>query len=357
MTDRILDVLRAGYETKRINPNFDMSSNDRRIERTIVQEMLAGNVADAVWQYNLINAFKHGYLRGANALYQQNIAALNPNVDIGKLERNHTAADLRGLSEHTKQRLFDMTSATFNFSKTRTSYTIDEDLLNSMDPRSYTDLPTRAFMSTPSYAFMIRNTIGRFSGAFVCYLSDSPNEEPSRLVISANHVSRDELLNLGKDEVPEIRAMRFVVDLKNEYVTLSGISASDDWDILMLVNAVLMICAKNVSIEPGSTRVAAQKSFKSIGPLSYVDKPDHTVIGTVEGAALRANTQYMRATASDGDDKIKRAAHMRRAHWHHYWTGPRDQTENRKIILHWVAPTFVSGTENEAITNHAVTAD
>jgi hypothetical protein len=176
-------------------------------------------------------------------------------------------------------------------------------------------------------------------------------------VIAAYRVSQDDLRSLGKDSFPKMDATRCVIDLTHDYISCSELYASSDRDQLMIINAVLMICAKNVSINPSPARIAGKKSFKSIGPLSYVDKPDHTVIGTVEGAALRANTQYMRATASDGDDKIKRAAHMRRAHWHHYWTGPRDQPENRKIILHWVAPTFVSGTENEAITNHAVTAD
>lgn len=358
MTDRILDVLRAGYETKRINPNFDMSSNHREIERVAVQEMLAGNIADAVWQYELINAYKLGYLRGAHALYKQNIAALNPNVDISKLEHEPDAFGyLNDDDADEKQRFFDRTSAIFNFSKTRTSYTIDEDLLNSTDHCACASVPTRAFMSTPSYAYMIRNTIGSFNGAFVCYLSDSPNEEPNKIVISAYQVSQDELHSLGKDAFPKMNVTRCVIELTHEYIDLSELYSQNARDQLMITNAVLMICAKNVSIEPSPVRVASQKKFKSIGPLSYADKPDHVVVGTVEGAALRANAQYMRATASEGDDKIKRAAHMRRAHWHHYWTGPRDQPENRKIILHWAAPTFVSGTENEVITNHAVTAD
>lgn len=35
--------------------------------------------------------------------------------------------------------------------------------------------------------------------------------------------------------------------------------------------------------------------------------------------------------------------HVRRAHWHHYWTGPRNQPDERKLVLRWVHPTLVGG--------------
>ncbi len=38
--------------------------------------------------------------------------------------------------------------------------------------------------------------------------------------------------------------------------------------------------------------------------------------------------------------------HMRRAHWHHYWTGKRDG--KRTLILKWVAPSFVNADSGES---------
>lgn len=32
--------------------------------------------------------------------------------------------------------------------------------------------------------------------------------------------------------------------------------------------------------------------------------------------------------------------HMRRAHWHHFWTGKKG--EERKLILKWIAPSFIN---------------
>ena len=39
--------------------------------------------------------------------------------------------------------------------------------------------------------------------------------------------------------------------------------------------------------------------------------------------------------------------HTRRGHWHHYWTGTKD---NRKLILKWTAPIFVGGSSDNIIT-------
>ena len=42
-------------------------------------------------------------------------------------------------------------------------------------------------------------------------------------------------------------------------------------------------------------------------------------------------------------------AHVRRAHWHHYWTG-KGRTE---LVLRWIAPTLVGSGEKPA-TIHRV---
>ena len=43
---------------------------------------------------------------------------------------------------------------------------------------------------------------------------------------------------------------------------------------------------------------------------------------------------------------IKKRPHVRRAHWHHYWTGP-----GRTVLeVRWLEPVFVMGTEEEIDT-------
>lgn len=68
-------------------------------------------------------------------------------------------------------------------------------------------------------------------------------------------------------------------------------------------------------------------------------------VGVRIGAEFR---KYKRAEADTSQGATGRASspspHMRRGHWHHYWTGPLDG--DRKLILKWTAPVFVGGAQN-----------
>lgn len=45
-----------------------------------------------------------------------------------------------------------------------------------------------------------------------------------------------------------------------------------------------------------------------------------------------------------------KSPHSRRGHWHHFWTGKMN-TDERKLTLKWVAPTFVNGVSNTLNVN------
>lgn len=45
-----------------------------------------------------------------------------------------------------------------------------------------------------------------------------------------------------------------------------------------------------------------------------------------------------------------KSPHSRKGHWHHFWTGKRG-TEERKLILKWVAPMFINGGTDEVSVN------
>lgn len=68
-------------------------------------------------------------------------------------------------------------------------------------------------------------------------------------------------------------------------------------------------------------------------------------VGTRVGAAFR-KTKKGGSTQSNSRDHgetvgIKKRPHIRRAHWHHFWTGKRDSDE-RKLIVKWVPPTAIN---------------
>lgn len=80
-------------------------------------------------------------------------------------------------------------------------------------------------------------------------------------------------------------------------------------------------------------------------------------VGLRIGASIRTyrNQQAISELDSDEDDapteegRQQRSPrpHVRRAHWHSFWTGPRDG--DRKLVLRWLPPTPVNVTEAEQL--------
>lgn len=55
--------------------------------------------------------------------------------------------------------------------------------------------------------------------------------------------------------------------------------------------------------------------------------------------AEQANTRH------NGDDRNRPRVHVRRAHWHSYWTGPKG-TEQKRVVK-WLPPVIVNGTSDD----------
>src|SRR5690606_20327969 len=55
------------------------------------------------------------------------------------------------------------------------------------------------------------------------------------------------------------------------------------------------------------------------------------------GAALRSALREHRASSGPTERRSPRP-HIRSAHWHAYWAGPRADPDKRRIILHWLPP-------------------
>lgn len=69
-------------------------------------------------------------------------------------------------------------------------------------------------------------------------------------------------------------------------------------------------------------------------------------VGYRVGALLRkgAAARY-RSSAADGESGRTVIPHLRRAHWHHYWTGPKSDPEKRELVVRWIHPVLVGGKE------------
>jgi hypothetical protein len=112
---------------------------------------------------------------------------------------------------------------------------------------------------------------------------------------------------------------------------------------------VLYICCDEPDIimpeEPGlRPSYPAPTKIKGGERLFSPPKPRVWMVGTVIAETLREASCRETAQRSGGDGVLKKAAretHIRRAHWHGYWKGPRNG--DRTYYYKWLPPTLIFG--------------
>jgi hypothetical protein len=122
-----------------------------------------------------------------------------------------------------------------------------------------------------------------------------------------------------------------------------------------LISILLWLCSAHPEIsglDPlrGFRTKKTKKGIRTFGP----DQPRVYEVAYRIGAALRLDREAMaRGGQGDGSHASPRP-HIRRAHWHAFWTGPRaapgkEQPTERKLILKWIAPIAVCVGTNDPI--------
>lgn len=123
---------------------------------------------------------------------------------------------------------------------------------------------------------------------------------------------------------------------------------------------VLYLCAENSEIKknPEQDTFMRRSSLIIRDRYAEIRKWD---VGVRIGQAVRRYKQASSVIADtdqrqQGHSHASPRPHLRRGHWHNYWTGPTDG--ERKLILKWTAPTFVGVSDEEIpVVIHAVDSD
>ncbi|MDO8845605.1 hypothetical protein [Methylicorpusculum sp.] len=107
-----------------------------------------------------------------------------------------------------------------------------------------------------------------------------------------------------------------------------------------LISLLLYICSDVPEIdsdrEPGTSPKRPQRTKTKRGWRWFpADKPRVWSVGREIGELLRTNTE----TVKDTGRSVK--THVRRGHWHGFWTGPRDG--ERRFNYQWLMPMVVGG--------------
>jgi hypothetical protein len=123
--------------------------------------------------------------------------------------------------------------------------------------------------------------------------------------------------------------------------------------LLTALNMYLYICSDGADVQPNPEQSKiTRRSSVICDKFREVEVQD---VGFRIGAVLRktktSNQQSERETG--GGSHTAKRQHIRRGHWHHYWTGSRSAPEERKLILKWTHPMLVggaSGNNNDSVT-------
>lgn len=111
-----------------------------------------------------------------------------------------------------------------------------------------------------------------------------------------------------------------------------------------LVSLLLYLCSANGEIESVDERVPSKpkpKKTKKGLRLFPPNRPTTWDVGVRMGAAIRKAKIAIESEDRGGTHASPRP-HVRRAHWHTYWTGPRKDPQKRKPILKWLSPILVN---------------
>jgi hypothetical protein len=109
-----------------------------------------------------------------------------------------------------------------------------------------------------------------------------------------------------------------------------------------LVSLLLFLCSQAAQIGDGTRRPGNPQPKKTKrGPcLFQAEKPTGWDVGVRLGAALRRAYQAQQTRSPDDGAHPGPKPHIRRAHWHGFWSGPLEG--QRRFGLHWLPPIAVN---------------
>lgn len=139
-----------------------------------------------------------------------------------------------------------------------------------------------------------------------------------------------------------------------EFDELSGIDIEQCSRLLApFVNLVLYVCSANADIVDSTTRQTAPRRPVPIKTRRGVRMfpPDEVAfweVGFRVATSVRhARDQMERATSERGEVR----PHLRRAHWHAFWTGSRSAPGSRALRIRWLPPILVRAEQAGTLPN------
>lgn len=259
----------------------------------------------------------------------------------------HTRRDLTKVNDLTSA----ITVIPWRYS--RSVYRFDPDVYRELISTPFSgDLPEEVLLRLPEWSIFVEMQGEAVSGVFVSLEYVSAGKVELRFVFCAGEKLIPFYISLSAGTVEKsfeesLQEFEKIVGgsdkVKAEYAELLG----EDLSLLKkALSLVLYVCSDEAEMrdrdapdwEPAFPRPKVTKGQERLFP---ADRNRIVDVGHELGAMLREGAAKNEPSAPTGRSV---RPHLRRGHWHGFWTGPRKvDTDKQNFILKWIPPIFVNG--------------
>ncbi len=221
------------------------------------------------------------------------------------------------------------------------------------------DLPCDALYRLPEWCIYIETPetthagFGRIYGAFVHLEWDANTQRHElRLLIDSDESLTPLVLHLGQWSITEALE-RFgreaASQMGSQHIKPTGGQIENLRTIVEpIISLTLYLCSEGADFGGERPQRPRPKKTKKGWRMFPPNKPRTWDVAVRLGAAMRRYRQQ-HETGQTVDHKGPRP-HVRRAHWHSFWTGSKSDPEQRRIIVKWMPPIPVNIDDSELPT-------
>ena len=258
-------------------------------------------------------------------------------------------------SKRDLQKVKDLTCAitVIPWRYSRSVYRFDSDVYRELIATPFSgELPGEVLLRLPEWSIFVEMQDEAVSGVFVSLEYVSAGKVELRFVFCAGDRLIPFYINLSagtieksfEESLMEYEKVAGGSDkVKAEYAELLG----EDLSLVKkALSLVLYVCSDEAEIrdrdapdwEPAFPRPKVTKGQERLFP---ADRNRVVDVGRELGAMLREGAAKSEPSAPTGRTV---RPHLRRGHWHGFWTGPRKENrDQQKFFLKWLPPVFVHG--------------
>lgn len=246
----------------------------------------------------------------------------------------------------------------------RQAYLFDEDLSTLLSEQDReTALERYALDHLPVDTFFVERKWKDSVGFIFSYISSNDS------ILITDFSKRGKSSDFKKKSV-YLEAERLIrtLDLGGNVYLNGEIDKKDDAvDLIFnIIQYIIYLTAVNAEIEPVTKMAIAKKQVERTRE-SKTTADTHPIKTQISTVGYRFGNEYRRHKrdnkewSSSGSHVgwskgTKKTPHIRRSHFHGYWTGSKTDPQSRKLIVKWIQTVFVGSSDNgeDEITIHKV---